>query len=299
MGGLASVSLCLSHHIRVTWGTGGETILSQEHIVLNTCLALAAVGKAGTRWQGQHFAWVWSRSKPLVITMLNKHPLSLYTMSSLTLFGRPRERRFVFVTHAHIGCRQSHSKILLYTTTASDNWNSVSLSARRSHVYAKCALTPTCFLRWGIRCYPIWFRVILWMINICSPYYYKIFVWRILHSIVKKNDLLVVASISCLHYGTMPLFGVRRANRRRDIVPPHRHVFYLQHSARILHTHSAAVPKITIILTEYLMFTPRTYIHRYCKYYMHMTRSQMLRIVHCNLPAKFWRLLGGIDNVSR
>ena len=220
MGGLASVSLCLSHHIRVTWGTGGETRLSQEHIVLNTCLALAAVGKAGSRWQGQHFAWAWSRSKPLVITMLNKHPLSLYTMSSFTLFGRPRERRLVFVTHAHIGCRQSHSKILLYTTTASDNWNSVSLSARRSHVYAKCALTPTCFLRWGIRCYPIWFRVILWMINICSPYYYKIFVWQILHSIVKKNDLLVVASISCLHYGTMPLFGVRRANRRRDIVPP-------------------------------------------------------------------------------
>ena len=87
-------------------------------------------------------------------------------------------------------------------------------------------------------------NLILWMINICSPYYYKIFVWRILHSIVKKNDLLVVASISCLHYGTMPLFGVRRANRRRDIVPPHRHVVYLnprammQHSARILHTHT-------------------------------------------------------------
>ena len=75
----------------------------------------------------------------------------------LQFFGRPRERSFVFVTHAHIECRQSHSKILLYTTTASDNWNSVSLSARRSHVYAKCALTPTCFLRWGIRCYPIWY----------------------------------------------------------------------------------------------------------------------------------------------
>ena len=110
---------------------------------------------------------------------------------------------------------------------------------------------------------------------------------------------------SCLHYGTMPLFGVRRANRRRDIVPPHRHVFYfnpramMQHSARILHTHSAAVPKITIILTEYLMFTPRTYIHRYCKYYMHMIRSQMLQKVHYNLPAKFWRLVGCTDIVSR
>ena len=106
---------CYPESFRFLWlctcGTRGrDKIVTRAHFVEHlSCFGSSWQGLAGSRWQGQHFAWAWSRSKPLVITMLNKHPLSLYTMSSFTLFGRPRERRFVFVTHAYKGCRQSHS----------------------------------------------------------------------------------------------------------------------------------------------------------------------------------------------
>ena len=50
-GGRARISVALSvtSHSCHLGHRPGETRLSQEHIVLNTCLALAAVGKAGSR----------------------------------------------------------------------------------------------------------------------------------------------------------------------------------------------------------------------------------------------------------
>ena len=120
-GGRARISVALSvtSHSCHLGHRGRDKIVTRAHCVEHlSCF--------GSSWQG----WIEVTRSTLCLSLVTLQALGHHNAQQTSAvplhyvklhFGRPRERRLVFVTHAHIGCRQSHSKLLLYTTTASDN----------------------------------------------------------------------------------------------------------------------------------------------------------------------------------